>query len=411
VREARAQSGSEESIASAIGAMVDAGAFAGAATAVWRGGELVHRGGVGWRDVEARLPIEPDTLFRIASMTKPITSVAALMLFEEGRFALGDPISRFAPELANMRVLRAPDGPLDDTVPAARPITFEDLLTHRAGFTYGSFRTGPLAQAYRDALGGDIDSHVAPDDWIAGLGSLPLIDQPGAALHYGHSTDLLGLLVARIEDRPLDEVLDRRIFGSLGMHDTGFTVPVEKAARRSRLYGFDDGGRLVQRSTGPGGSTVPERPPAMTYLSGGQGLWSTADDFLRFARLFVEGAVDGVRLLRPDTLARMTTNQLTERQRAVSEVGGMNLFAAGHGFGLGVAMVLEPERAMPTVCRGSAGTVGWPGGFGGFWQADPADRTVMVFLAHSLVEREQFANGIGWGAFEAIARFHELASG
>ena len=184
--------------------------------------------------------MERDTLFRIASMTKPITSTAALMLCEEGRFALNDPIARWAPEFAEMRVLRSPTGPLDETVPAERPITFEDLLTHRSGITYGAVHPGPIAQAFNEALGGDIDSEVAPDEWIARLAALPLIDQPGATLHYGHSTDLLGLLIARMEDAPLGDVLARRIFGPLGMQDTGFTVPREKAGRRAKLYGFDE---------------------------------------------------------------------------------------------------------------------------------------------------------------------------
>ena len=183
--------------------------------------------------------------------------------------------------------MRSPTCPLDQTDPAERPITFEDLLTHRSGLTYGALHAGPIARAYAEALGGDIDSHVAPDDWIAGLAALPLIDQPGAAFHYGHSTDLLGLLIARIEDAPLGDVLERRIFGPLGMKDTGFIVPRTKAGRRAGLYGFDQAGRLTARATCPGGSTLAERPEDMEYVSGGQGLWSTLDDYLAFARMFL----------------------------------------------------------------------------------------------------------------------------
>src|SRR5215470_3477455 len=164
--------------------IISAGELAGAATLIWRGGRVVQSAAVGWRDLAAGLPVERDTLFRIASLSKPITSVVAMTLLEEGRFALDEPISRWAPEFADMRVLRDPNGPLHETDPAARQITFEDLLTHRAGLTYGDFHRGPIAGAYRDALGGDIDSHVAPDDWIAGLARLPLIDQPGAGFHY-----------------------------------------------------------------------------------------------------------------------------------------------------------------------------------------------------------------------------------
>ncbi len=182
---------------------------------VWQDGQVLQTAGVGWRNRERKLPIERNTLFRIASMTKPITSTVALMLFEEGRFALNNPITRWAPEFSQMHVMRSSTGPLHQTDPAERPITFEDLLTHRSGITYGDFHSGPIAKAYKEALGGDIDSEVLPDDWIARLAALPLIDQPGTAFHYGHSTDLLGLLVARIEDATLSDVLKRRIFDPL----------------------------------------------------------------------------------------------------------------------------------------------------------------------------------------------------
>lgn len=401
----------EDPIARTVGAIVDSGALAGAATIVWRDDKVVQRASVGWRDLEASLPLEHDSLFRIASMSKPITSTAALMLFEEGRFALTDPIIRWAPEFRDMRVLRSPTGPLDETAPAERLITFEDLLTHRSGLTYGAFHRGPIAKVYAEALGGDIDSEVAPDDWIARLATLPLIDQPGATLHYGHSTDLLGLLIARIEDAPLGDVLKRRIFDPLGMTDTSFIVPLEKRSRRVKMYGFDDAGRLTARLTCPGDSTVPERPDDMEYASGGQGLWSTLDDYLAFARLLLgAGAVDGVRILRPETVALMTSNRLTEQQRATAEVGGMPLFRRGHGFGMGVAVVLDPKKAEPTVCGGSEGAVGWPGGFGGWWRADVKDNSVLIFLAHNIVEQDQLRRGIGLGVYEAIAQFQALVS-
>src|SRR4051794_34222526 len=216
--------------------VVDSGELAGAATLVWRadyGDGEAQAACVGWRDVEANLPVERDTIFRIASMTKPITSVAALMLVDEGRIALTDSIARFAPEFSRMRVLRSPEGPLDETDPLERPITFEDLLTHRAGFTYADFHRGPIAQAYRDALGGEIDNDITPDEWIARLSRLPLLDQPGSAMYYGCSTDLLGFLIARIEGAPLGQVLKRRIFDPLGMKDTTFLVPREKRHRRA----------------------------------------------------------------------------------------------------------------------------------------------------------------------------------
>ena len=396
---------SEDPIVTAIESMVDAGALAGAATLVWRDGEVVQIATVGWRDVEARLPIERNTLFRIASMTKPITSTAALMLFDQGRFALDDPITRWAPEFSQMRVLNSPNAPLDQTYPAERLITFRDLLTHRSGLTYSAFHTGPIAKAYEDALGGEVDTYVEPDDWIARLAALPLIDQPGIGFHYGHSTDLLGLLIVRIEDAPLGELLKRRIFDPLGMKDTGFTVPQEKRDRRAGLYGFDEAGRLIRRLTATGNSTLPERPDDMKYEGGGGGLWSSLDDYLAFARMFVgAGAVDSVRLLRPETLLLMTSNHLSESQR-----GNAQLLSSGHGFGLGVAVVLDPEKADPIICGGSVGSVGWPGAWGGWWQADPRDNSVLIFLAHNMVELNQFAQGIGFGVFDAILRFQSLA--
>ena len=304
----------EGPVRAALQKAVDAREFAGAATLAWRNGN-VQTTCVGWRDREADLLVERDTIFRLASMTKPVTSLAALILVEQGRIALTDPISRYAPEFAQMRVLRSPDGPLGETDAAERPITFDDLLTHRAGLTYADFHRGPIAQAYREVLGGEIDSHVAPDEWIAGLAKLPLIGQPGSAMYYSRATDLLGLLIARIEGRPLGAVLKRLVFDPLGMKDTGFVVPREDRHRRAAAYGFDDEGRLIKLSEW--GVTVAERPEDMSYESGGTGLWSTVDDYLRFARLFVHGGeVDGVRLLRPETLAMMASNQLTDSQRA-----------------------------------------------------------------------------------------------
>jgi CubicO group peptidase (beta-lactamase class C family) len=149
----------------------------------------------------------------------------------------------------------------------------------------------------------------------------------------------------------------------------------------------------------------------MTFESGGQGLWSTLDDYLVFARIFLgSGTVDGVRLLSPDTCAMMTSNQLTSDQRQAARMLGMSLFAAGHGYGMGVAVVMEPDKADPLRCRGGVGTVGWPGAYGAWWQADPTDNSVMIFLAHSMVEMPQMSSGIGLGVWSAIATFHQLAS-
>jgi CubicO group peptidase (beta-lactamase class C family) len=400
----------DAAVEAAIKRYVDAGELAGAAMLVWRDGEarIIC---VGWRDLETRRPVERDTIFRIASMSKPVTSALALMLFEEGRFALSDPITRWAPEFSKMQVLRDPEERFDRTEPAERLITFEDLLTHRSGLTYGDFHRGPIAAAYSEALGGDIDSSVPPHEWIARLAALPLIDHPGRGFHYGKSTDLLGLLIERIEDAPLADVLKRRIFDPLGMKDTGFTVAQKDCGRRAGLHGFNAEGRLTDLRSVPGGHALSERPEGMTFVSGGQGLWSTLDDYLAFARIFVErGAVSDVRLLRPDTLSMMASNCLADTQRATSQLLGLPIFAQGHGYGMGVAVVMEPEKAEPTRCGGGRGSVGWPGAYGSWWQADPNEGSVMIFLAHNMVQLEQLANGVGLGVWGAIREFQSMAS-
>jgi CubicO group peptidase (beta-lactamase class C family) len=394
---------------------INRGEIAGVVALVWYGDKVIQCTNVGWRDIEAKSPMERDTLFRIASMTKPITSLAALMLFEEGRFALDEPITRWAPEFSQMRVLRSPSSTLDQTDPTDRPITFEDLITHRSGLTYGSFHTGPIARAFDEALGSEIDSDLSPDEWIARLAALPLIDQPGAGFHYGHSTDMLGFLIARIEGIPLGAVLKRRIFDPLGMKDTGFIVPRENRDRRATMYGFNDAGHLAPRprgslTSGNAGKLLTERPDATAFMSGGQGLWSTADDYMAFARMFLgDGTVNGMRLLHPETLALMTRNRLTESQRGKATLLGLPVFKA-HGFGMGVAVVLDPEKAEAIRCRGGIGTVGWPGAYGGWWQADPTNGSVMIFLAQNLLELNHLAQGIGLDVYGAITQFHTLAS-
>jgi CubicO group peptidase (beta-lactamase class C family) len=400
----------DESLESAIGSLVKADQLAGAAALIWRDGTATDVVTVGRRDLVSGLPVERDTIFRLASLTKPVTTVAALSMLDEGRFTLDEPITRVAPELARLRVLRAPEGPLDHCDDAARPITFRDLLTHRSGLTYADFHRGPIGRAYANALGPQIDNPLAPDEWIARLATLPLIDQPGAGFHYGHSTDLLGFLLARLEGAPLSTVLERRVFAPLDMSDTGFAVPPAHRDRRAGLCGFDGEGRMTTLTAAPGGHALPDRPEGMTFESGGQGLWSTLDDFLTFARVLIGDDVPGSPLLSRETLAMMTSNQLTPDQRAATRLLGRPIFAAGHGYGMGLAVVMEPEAADPLRCRGGVGTIGWPGAYGAWWQADPNDRSVLIFLAHNMVELDQIAQGIGLGVWGAISRFHEIAT-
>ena len=359
-------------IAEMLAEPVAAGEMAGAVTLVWRDGQVLDASAVGWADIESRTPLARDSLFRIASMSKPVTSVAALMLMEEGRLALDEPITSWAPEFGEMRVLREADGALDDTVPAQRQITFEDLLTHRAGVTYGDFHAGPIKAAYDAALGASIDSHLTPDAWVARLAALPLIAQPGEAFCYGHSTDLLGFLIARIEGAPLGEVLARRIFRPLGMVDTDFIVSLGKRARRAAMHGFDAEGRLTKLATVPGGAALAERPDDMTYEGGGAGLWSTVDDYATFARLFVGGgAVDGVRLLRPETI-----DQIFEVQ-----CEGPDLVLAQHPIRWGLGFGL-PNESIPYVPDEK---ICFWGGWGGSWETmNPDRRTTIAYVMNRM---------------------------
>jgi CubicO group peptidase (beta-lactamase class C family) len=374
----------------ALQAFVDGGELAGVVTLVWRGGQVVQADTLGWADLESRAPMRPDTLFRIASMTKPITSVAALMLMEEGRLALSDPISRWIPELANPRVLRNAAGPLDDTVPAEREITVEDLMTHRSGIAYAFFSEGPLKPAYEAALGDPGMNRSTPDEWLAALGGLPLAYQPGRLFHYGHSTDVLGFLIGRVEGKPLRQVLQERIFTPLGMADTDFWLPPEKRHRLASLYRYEEGaGRLEKVEV-----EMYDAPPA--YTPGGGGLISSAADYLRFARMLLGGgALDGVRLLKPETVRMMRTNRLTDPQREVP-FAGMPLWRT-NGFGLGVS-IAEDAADNPYAC-GAPGSMTWPGIFGTWWQADPANDLIMIYLI-----QHQVPVSAGLGATVATGR-------
>jgi CubicO group peptidase (beta-lactamase class C family) len=245
---------------------------------------------------------------------------------------------------------------------------------------------------------------------MARLATLPLIDHPGAGFHYGLSTDVLGFLIARLDQAPLSAVLDRRVFTPLGMRDTCFTVPPQKRNRCAGLCGFDSEGRLTTLAEAPGRHALAQRPDGMTFEAGGGGLWSTLDDYLAFAHMLIADGRTGAELLRPETRAMMTSNQLTREQRAATRLLGRPAFAAGHGYGMGLAVVMEPQQADPLRCRGGVGTIGWPGAYGSWWQADPNDESVLIFMAHSMADLHQMGRGIGLGVWSAIASFHEMAT-
>jgi len=359
-------------IPGALQGVVDNGDLAGAVTLIWRKGEIVRVDTVGQADIETATPMARDTLFRIASMTKPVTSVAALMLMEEGAFRLDEPITKWAPEFANMKVLKSPTGPLDETYPAPREITFDDLFTHRAGLAYGFTSVGPIAHAHQKALGDVLNSDMSPDAWMAALGGLPLSFAPGERFHYSHATDVLGFLVGRIVGKGFREVLMERIFAPLGMADTDFYFPPEKRERAAVVYRQDDKTGALE----PVAFRRHDTPPV--YCGGGGGLVSTADDYLKFARMMLgRGEVDGVRLLKAETVDLMRANRLTEAQRAIDFLGMP--FWAGQGFGLGVSMILDAEKHA-WMGAGSNGSFGWPGAFGTWWQADPEEDLILIYL-------------------------------
>ena len=352
--------------------VVQSGDLSGAVTLIWRDGKVVQTHACGHANIEQARPMALDTIFRIASMTKPITSVAALMLMEEGKLALGDPIARWAPEFADMRVLRDATGPLEETSPAPRPITVEDLLTHRSGLAYAFTSVGPIAGAYEAALGAGDAQPRTEDAWMKALAGLPLTYPPGERFHYSHATDVLGILVGRIAGMDFRRLLFERIFEPLGMRDTDFYVPRTKRDRLASVYRLSAGADALEPVDFPDS----DGPPAI--CSGGGGLFSTADDYLRFARMLLNnGEVDGVRLLKSETVALMRSNHLTDAQR---QFGFMGIpFWAGQGFGLGVSVVTDPVR-QAWMGGGSMGAFGWPGAFGTWWQADPVENMVMIYL-------------------------------
>ncbi|OLP02464.1 hypothetical protein BVU76_09715 [Mycolicibacterium porcinum] len=356
--------GNQTSIREAI----DAGLLAGAVTLVWQAGQVLQVNTLGHRDVDAGLPMQRDTIFRIASMTKPVTVAAAMALAEEGKLALNEPVSKWLPELADMRVLREPRGPLDRTEPARRPITFDDLMTHRSGLAYVFSVLGPLAAAY-----GKLSLRQDQDRWLAEVAKLPLAHQPGERITYSHSTDVLGIALSRIEGKPLSQVLSERIFGPLGMVDTGFSVDAAGRRRAATMYQLTPDNKLTHDVMGPAPITDPP------FCMGGAGLFSTADDYLKFARMLLAGGtVDGVRVLSEESVRVMHTDRLTAEQKQFEFLGAP--FWIGRGFGLNLSVVTDPEKSRMVFGPGGLGTFSWPGAYGTWWQADPSADLILIYL-------------------------------
>jgi CubicO group peptidase (beta-lactamase class C family) len=367
----------------------------GIVTIVARGDE-VHVDAIGTMAFGGDQPMRRDTVFRITSMTKPILATATLLLVEEGAVTLDEPVDRLLPELADRRVLRRIDGPLDDTVPADRPITVEDLLTFRMGHgvivepTFDPLF--PIVQAAHElqlAMGPpDPRTPHDPDEWIRRFGTLPLICQPGERWQYNTGTLVLGVLLARAVGQPLEAFMRTRFFELLGMKDTGFSMPAEHVDRLPSQYhtDFQTGKANLLALSGP---DLWTRPPV--FPSGSAGLLSTVDDYMAFARLLLnKGVHRGGRILSEWSVEMMTANHLTSEQ-----IAGAGMLLSPGGWGLGMAVTVAPDAVSPV-----PGRYGWDGGYGTTWFNDPVRQLVAI----AMTQNDGFMfNG-------ALPEFQELAA-
>jgi CubicO group peptidase (beta-lactamase class C family) len=342
----------------AMQALVDSGRTAGVVTLVARRGEIVHWDATGWR-VLGEDPLEPDDVFRIYSMTKPVTSVAAMMLVEEGKLSLDTPLADVLPEFADVQVL-------DGTVlrPPARPILIRHLLSHTAGLGYGDIGRTPVDSLYRAARLGVWGTAGDLDQTVAAIASLPLAFDPGSRWNYSLGVDVLGRVVEVVSGRTLAEFFQERVFEPLGMDDTGFHVQPEDLDRFTAAYAPSPGGLRVGESNVDGQHTRPAQ-----WYSGGGGLTSTASDYVRFAQMLLnDGELDGVRLLRSETVQAMRTNQLPPELVPMPPIVGQN-----HGFGLGFAVSMGEHP----------GTFRWLGIAGTYFWIDP-NEDLIVFAWNQL---------------------------
>jgi len=355
---------------------VERGEVPGLITLVSRRGE-VHVDAIGTMAYQGSNPIRRDTIFRISSMSKPITAVAAMILVEECKVRLDEPVDLLLPELAGRQVLKSLDGPLDDTVPANRPITVRDLLTFRMGF--GQMMAPPdaypiLKAANEQQIGmgpPSPDMLPAPDEWIRRLGQLPLMHQPGEKWMYNTGADVLSVLIARASDQPLETFLRERIFEPLGMKDTSFSVPGDKLDRLATSYWTNFmSGKIEVFDTAKGGQW--SRPPA--FPSGAGGLVSTIDDYLAFGQMMLNNGKNGSeRILSRLAVETMTTDQLTPEQKAVSGLIPGYFDSHGWGFGMSVVTRRDDIASVP-------GRYGWDGGMGTSWYSDPSEEMVTILM-------------------------------
>jgi CubicO group peptidase (beta-lactamase class C family) len=350
-----------------IAADVEAGKIPGAVMMVQRDGKLVYSRALGRQDATSGAPMREDSIFRIYSMTKPIVSIGIMMLVEEGRINLTDPVSKFIPELKGVQVGLDKGGKLE-MVAAQRDPSIQDLLRHTSGYTYGVFGKGLVKDLYTKN-GVDRSDHTNAE-FVKKLSTVPLMYQPGTVWEYGRSTDVLGHVIERVSGQPLDQFLQARILGPLGMKDTAFWVEPSKQARIAEPFPKDPVSGAAQ-------NLLPVKSPPK-YLSGGGGMVSTAQDYVRFAQMLLNyGELGGVRIVSRKTVEYMTSDHL----------GTIRGPAAGYGFGLGFAVRMS-DGVSPV--PGSAGDYNW-GGFGGtyFW-VDPKERLVAVWMMQAVGPRTYY---------------------
>ena len=358
---------------------VERGEVSGLVALVSRRGE-VHVDAIGTKAVGGGDPIRRDTIFRISSMTKPVTAVAAMILVEECKLRLDDPVDPLLPELADRKVLQRLDGRVDDTVPANRAISVRDLLTFRMGFGMVMAPPGtyPIQAAMTEQDLGQgppgASAPPAPDEWVRRLGTLPLMHQPGEQWMYNTGSDVLGVLIARASGQTFETFMRERVIEPLGMSDTGFSEPSTEVDRLPTSYSTDpETGTLDVYDEAEGGQW--SRPPA--FPSGGGGLVSTAGDYLAFAQMLLnEGRHGRERILSRPSVETMTTDQLTPEQKAASDfVPG---FFDSNGWGFGVSMVTRRDDV-----TGPVGRYGWDGGLGTSWHSDPREDMVTILMTQS----------------------------
>ena len=352
---------------------IDQGQYAGAVTLVARRGRIVQWQALGHRDVARSSPMRPDAIFQIYSMTKPITSVAALLLMEEGRLTLEDPISRFVPQFASMQVLEGANADSARLRAAARPITVKQLLTHTAGFAAGEKLSGTAVDRMLEAR---LDESPSLEAHAISVAALPLANDPGARFSYdGVTIEVLSRVIEVAAGMPFDEFLRTRILEPLRMLDTGFTVPPGDRARIVEMTSTDDAGRLVTA----GAALNPSGEMLKRYPSGAGGLYSTAGDYARFCQMLLNGGeLDGAQILGRKTVELMLANHLTHLSPPVNE------FSDAEGFGLGGYVVLDPARRGQL---GSVGQFGWTGAAATWFTIDPQEQLIAILMMQHLPRR------------------------